>query len=205
MTNSAKFTLCVLYTPHFPHSRIQNTLQSMFSTFHTPRFPQFTLHYTARSLPLLPSPSRAVSHPNSLLLLPRVRSRARIPFPFLVERLPRRLQRTPRFPQSTLFVFHTLHYTALSLHPPPPPAPPSSLLPRARSRAQMSFPFHFERLPRRPHRTPCFPHPALLLLQTTIYTASKIDLLEFICRLSYNRWRCLATLKFFSKDSKTAI
>ena len=146
MTNSAMSTLCVLYTPHFPHSRIQNTLQSMFSTFHTPRYPQFTLHYTALSLSLLPSPSRAVSRPNSL-----------------------------------------------------------HLLPRAWSRAQISLPFHFERLPRRPHRTPRFPHPALLLLQTTIYTASKIDFLEFICRLSYNRWRCLATLKFFSKDSKTAI
>ena len=125
------FTLCVLYTPHFPHSRIQNTLQSMFSTFHTPRFPQFTLHYTALSLPLLPSSSRAVSHPNSLLLLPRVRSRARIPFPFPVERLPRRLQRTPRFPQSTLSVFHTLLHTAVSL--------PSSLLPRARYRAQIPY------------------------------------------------------------------
>ena len=132
MTNSAMSTLCVLYTPHFLHSRIQSTLQSMFSTFHTPRFPQFTLHYTALSLPLLPSPSRAVSRPNSLLLLPRVRSRARIPFPFPVERLPRRLHRTPRFPQSTLFVFHTLHYTALSL-------PRPSLLPRAPSRAQIPY------------------------------------------------------------------
>jgi len=110
---------------------------------------------------------------------------------------------------TALLVFHTLHYTALSLPPIPSPSRavlrPNSLhlLPRAWSRAQISFPFHFERLPRRPHRTPCFPHPELLLLQTTIYTASKIDFLEAICRLSYNRWRCLATLKFFSKDSKT--
>ena len=146
MTNSAMSTLCVLYTSHFPHSRIQNTFQSMFSTFHTPRFPKFTLHYTALSLPLLPSLSRAVSSPNSLLLLPRVQSRAKIPYPFPVERLPRRLHRTPRFP-----------------------------------------------------------HPELQLFQTTIYTVSKIDFLEAICWLSYNRWRCLATLEFFPKDSKTAI
>ena len=146
MTNSAMSTLCVLYTSHFPHSRIQNTFQSMFSTFHTPRFPKFTLHYTALSLPLLPSLSRAVSSPNSLLLLPRVQSRAKIPYPFPVERLPRRLHRTPRFP-----------------------------------------------------------HPELQLFQTTIYTVSKIDFLEAICWLSYNRLRCLATLEFFPKDSKTAI
>ena len=146
MTNSAMSTLCVLYTSHFPHSRIQNTFQSMFSTFHTPRFPKFTLHYTALSLPLLPSLSRAVSSPTSLLLLPRVQSRAKIPYPFPVERLPRRLHRTPRFP-----------------------------------------------------------HPELQLFQTTIYTVSKIDFLEAICWLSYNRLRCLATLEFFPKDSKTAI
>ena len=146
MTNSAMSTLCVLYTSHFPHSRIQNTFQSMFSTFHTPPFPKFTLHYTALSLPLLPSLSRAVSSPNSLLLLPRVQSRAKIPYPFPVERLPRRLHRTPRFP-----------------------------------------------------------HPELQLFQTTIYTVSKIDFLEAICWLSYNRLRCLATLEFFPKDSKTAI
>ena len=149
-------TLCVLYTPHFPHSRIQNTLQSMFSTFHTPRYPQFTLHYTALSLPLLPSPSRAVSRPNSLLLLPRVRSRARIPFPFPVERLPRRLHRTPRFPQSTLFVFHTLLYTALSLPLFPSPS-------RAISRPNsLTLPFRTPTTKASPHssfstpRTPAF-------------------------------------------------
>ena len=192
MTNSVSCTLLIFHTPVFktlcslcfPHSTLLVIHNSLYTTPHL-----------ACPSSLLP---RAVSRPNSLLLLPCVRSRERIPFPFPVERLPRRLQRTPRFPQSTLFVFHTLHYTALSL-------PRPSLLPRAPSRAQISFPFHFERLPRRPHRTPRFPHPALLLLQTTIYTASKIDFLEFICRLSYNRWRCLATLKFFSKDSKTAI
>ena len=169
----------------------------MFSTFHTPRFPKFTLHYTALSLPLLPSLSRAVSSPNSLLLLPRVQSRTKIPYPFPVERLPRRLHRTPRFPQSALFVFHTLLYTALSLPLFPSPS-------RAISRP-IPLPFPIERLPRRLHRTPRFPHPELQLFETTIYTVSKIDFLEAICWLSYNRLRCLATLEFFPKDSKTAI
>ena len=116
-------TLCVFYTPHFPHSRIQNTLQSMFSTFHTPRYPQFTLHYTALSLPLLPSPSRglapkfptppssrAVSRPNSL------------PLPC----------RTPATQATPHSLFSTLYTT-------PHLACPSSFLPRARSRAQIPY------------------------------------------------------------------
>ena len=160
MTNSAMSTLCVLYTPHFPHSRIQNTLQSMFSTFHSPRYPQFTLHYTALSLPLLPSPSHGLAPKFPTPPSPRAVSQTNsIPLPCW----------TPAMQAITHSSFSTIH------------------------------------LPRRPHRNPRFPHHALLLLQTTIYTASKIDFLEFICRLSYNRWRCLATLKFFSKDSKTAI
>ena len=186
-------TLCVLYTPHFPHSRIQNTLQSMFSTFHSPRYPQFTLHYTALSLPLLPSPLHGLAPKFPTPPSPRAVSQTNsIPLPCW----------TPAMQAITHSSFSTL-YTTLHLACPSPP--PHPLIPRAQSRAQISFPFHFERLPRRPHRTPRFPHHALLLLQTTIYTASKIDFLEFICRLSYNRWRCLATLKFFSKDSKTAI
>ena len=77
------------------------------------------------------------------------------------------------------------------------PTPPPS---RVISRPNI-LPFLFERLPRRLHRTPRFPHPALLLFQTTIHTGSKIDFLEAICRLIYiyNRWRCLATVKFFPK------
>ena len=91
-------TLCSLC---FPHSTVLAIHNSLYTTPHL-----------ACPSSLLP---RAVSRPNSLLLLPRVRSCERIPFPFPVERLPCRVQRTPRFPQSTLFVFHTLHYTALSL------------------------------------------------------------------------------------------
>ena len=143
MTNSAMSTLCVLYTSHFPHSRIQNTFQSMFSTFHTPRFPKFTLHYTALSLPLLPSLSRAVSSPNSLLLLPRVQSRAKIPYPFPTRSLS--LSNAYHEGFTALLVFHT----------------PNS-----------SF----------------FRQPFILSVKS-----------------SYNRLRCLATLEFFPKDSKTAI
>ena len=99
-------TLCSLCFPHSTLLAIHNSL--------------YTTPHLACPSSLLP---RAVSRPNSLLLLPRVRSRERIPFPFPVERLPRRLHRTPRFPQSTLFVFHTLHYTALSLPPTTIPSP----------------------------------------------------------------------------------
>ena len=118
MTNSAMSTLCVLTLLIF-HTPAFKTLCSLC-------FPHSTLlaiHNSLYTTPHLACPSsllpRAVSRPNSLLLLPRVRSRERIPFPFPVERLPCRLQRTPRFPQSTLFVFHTLHYTALSMPPTP--------------------------------------------------------------------------------------
>ena len=111
-------TLCVLYTPHFPHSRIQSTLQSMFSTFHTPRFPQFTLHYTALSL---------------------------LPPPFSLAR-----GLAPKFPSpsmsnachagyTALLVFHNPHSSFSTLYYTPHLACPSSLLPRARSCAQIPY------------------------------------------------------------------
>ena len=106
-------TLCVLYTPHFPHSRIQNTLQSMFSTFHTPRYPQFTLHYTALSLPLLPSPSHGLAPKFPTPPSPRAVSQTNsIPLPCW----------TPAMQAITHSSFSTL-YTTLHLACPSPPPP----------------------------------------------------------------------------------
>ena len=103
-------TLCVLYTPHFPHSRIQNTLQSMFSTFHSPRYPQFTLHYTALSLPLLPSPSRGLAPKFPTPPSPRAVSRTNsIPlrFPHLVF----------HNPHSSFSTLYTTPHLACPAHP----------------------------------------------------------------------------------------
>ena len=99
---------------------------------------------------------------------------------------------------TALLVFHNPRSSFSTLYTTPRLACSASLTPLHAVSRPNFLPFPSLRL----HRTPRFPHPAFLLFQTTIYTGSKIDFLEAICRLSCNRWRCLATLKFFPKTLK---
>ena len=111
---------------------------------------------------------------------------------------------------TALLVFHNPRSSFCTLYTTPHLACSASLLPCMRSRAQTPYTSSLARdlapkFPSLPFPSlpfDCLPHHALLLFQTTIYTGSKIDFLEAICRLSYNRWRCLATLKFFPKTLK---
>ena len=151
-------------------------------------------------------------------LLPRERSRAQIPFPIPFERLPRKLHRTPRFPQSTLLVFHNPRSSFSTLYTSSHSAYFSSLLLRMRSRAQIPYTSSLARdlapkFPSPPFPSnachvgftalPVFHTPHYCLSRQPFMLAVKSTFLKLSADFkSYISWRCLATLKFFPKTLK---